>query len=95
MSDTKKKFTVTILGQEYTIVSDEAEQQVLQAAALINTWMQEIVQKSQGIDPKKVAVLVALQCANRLLEVESHLKTFSKREQQLISLIDHEMQSSL
>ena len=95
MTNEAKKFTVTILGQTYTIVSDEAEEQVLQAAALVDTSMQEIVKKANSLDSQKIAVLVALKYASKFLAQESIMQNFSKRELELISIINREMQVCL
>ncbi len=95
MTNEAKKFTVTILGQSYTIVSDEDEERVLQAAALVDASMQGIIQKANGLDPEKVAVLVALKYASKLLAQESIMQNISKRELELISIINREMQACL
>lgn len=95
MTHEAKKFTVTILGQTYTLMSDETEEHIERAAAVVDTAMREILQKIPHIDAQKVAVLVALKYASKFLAQESNMHSISKRETELIGLINREMQNAL
>jgi|SaaInlStandDraft_3_1057020.scaffolds.fasta_scaffold11860_5 cell division protein ZapA (FtsZ GTPase activity inhibitor) len=57
-----KRITITILGKEYPIVTDEDVVVVNKAAHLIDQIMKDIVGKASVGDTEKVAVLAALQC---------------------------------
>lgn len=58
-----KKYTVTILGQPYTVVSDESESDVIKASAAVNSLMTEIAHKAPHINNYDRAVLTALKLA--------------------------------
>jgi len=95
MNSEAKKYTLNILGQTYTIVTDEQESIIINAANLIDSLMKEIAQKSTSLDTHKVAVLAALQYATKFLAHEKALESISKKERELLSVIEKEMQSSL
>jgi cell division protein ZapA (FtsZ GTPase activity inhibitor) len=96
MNTEAKKYTLTILGQAYTVITDEPELLVVNAARLLDSLMKEIAQKAKNIDGQKVAVLAALQCASKLLACQALQENVSKRELELILAIDREiMQLSL
>jgi cell division protein ZapA len=61
--DGPKKLTITIFGKNYSIVTDENEAVVYNAAQIVDQMMQTIVNGAELKDYTKVAVLVALQCA--------------------------------
>lgn len=62
-----RKYKITIGGESYFLVSDEPEERVLAVANLVDMSMKTIMQQGHSDDPKRVAVLVALQCASRML----------------------------
>lgn len=95
MSNEAKKYTFTILGQTYTVITDETEEHVLRAVSLINSSMKEIAEKGKSLDMRQVAVLVALQYASKLLVKETMLENITKSELEIISVIERELQSSL
>jgi len=87
MTNEKKRYGVTIFGQEYTIISSEQEEHLRQAAHLVDTTMQEIAKKS-AIDHNKVAVLVALQMAISIQQTKVVMAQQTERHQALIASID-------
>jgi cell division protein ZapA (FtsZ GTPase activity inhibitor) len=88
-----KKHKVTIFGDSYTIMSDEAENAVAQLAHLVDSLMTDIAKRTLLTDSKKIAVLTALHLASRLhtreRQLEEHLKKTSAR---LDSIIDQTLQ---
>jgi len=62
-----KKYKITIGGESYFLVSDEPEDRVRAVAALVDAQMRSIAHQGHSDDPKRVAVLVALQCASKML----------------------------
>lgn len=58
--DEIKKYVLTILDEQYSIVSDESETLVLKAAAKVDSLMREVVEKAPSLDKRKVAILAAL-----------------------------------
>ena len=88
MTNEKKRYKVTIFGQEYTLISNEHEEQVLQAARLVDEVMQEIAGKSVAIDQQKVAVLAALHMANSVVQAKVTAAQQVQRHQALVASID-------
>jgi cell division protein ZapA (FtsZ GTPase activity inhibitor) len=94
MNTEKRKYSVDIFGQEYVLISDEAESLIIKAAALVDATMREI-QKAGLSDKNKLAILAALRIAS-LLESERLSNVASKvKEQELLSRIDQELLSFL
>lgn len=58
-----KKYTLTVFGDSYTIVSDEPEQHILAAANHVDRLMNDISAKAQDMPVQKLAVLAALKIA--------------------------------
>ena len=91
MKNEKNCYRVQIFGDEYTVISDEPESQVIQAATLIDLLMHEIIQNAQLADPKKIAVLAALRVASRLLDCEQSLETDNDKKVALVEYIEQEL----
>lgn len=73
MSHQVAKYTVSVFGDTYTLVSDEPREHILDVAATVDLLMQEIAQKSNCDDGKRVAVLAALKLAAGLREQQYRL----------------------
>jgi cell division protein ZapA (FtsZ GTPase activity inhibitor) len=58
-----KKYTITVFGDSYTVVSDESEERILNAALLVDRLMKEIASKASDMPSQKVAILTALKIA--------------------------------
>lgn len=91
MMKTKKSYKVTIFGDQYTLMSDESEQHVVQAAAIVDAIMKEIAQKSKISDPKKYAVFAALQLASKLTILESEVRSNDLAKERLLGKIEQEL----
>ncbi len=63
----KKRYTVRILGDDYTIVSDETDNHVMASAKQVDELMADIIGKVPSASTQKVAVLAALRIASDLL----------------------------
>ena len=82
-----KKYKISILGESYSIVTDETEEHIVRSASLVDTYMQEIAQKLGSADIKKLAVLAALQSSSKLLHYESMLAKEQERYSRLETLL--------
>lgn len=85
-----KKYQINIFNESYTIVSDEAEYTILKAASMVDSLMNE-AKKSGSVDSKKIAVLVALQLAGKIINLEEEYKRLKEEEIKLIKKIDLEI----
>jgi cell division protein ZapA (FtsZ GTPase activity inhibitor) len=83
-----KLYKVTILGEQYTLVSDQTEEQVLSVAASVDVLMQEIMQATRGVDRKRVAVLAALRLASKVHEMQVSLQDQERNHQRLAELVE-------
>jgi cell division protein ZapA (FtsZ GTPase activity inhibitor) len=62
----KETIHVTIFDETYSLVTDEPEAHLSQAALMVDEQMREIAQAG-FTDARKIAVLVSLQLASKLL----------------------------
>lgn len=65
MNSAIKTYKVTIFGDQYVLASDEQESRVQESVLMVQSNMQEIAQQLSISDGKKVAVLTALQLAEK------------------------------
>ena len=69
----KKTLEVIIVGEPYTLVTDESEEHILHAAQITDSTIRNI--ERAGInDQKRVVVLAALQIASQFLKMEREQK---------------------
>ena len=79
-----KRYKVVIFDKEYNVVSDEPEEHILAAAALVDKTMRNITAAPSRVDQQHLAVLSSLQLASKLLNAEEQLDVRQKRENALI-----------
>jgi cell division protein ZapA (FtsZ GTPase activity inhibitor) len=78
-----KKYRVTIGGQSYAFISDEFEEQIQEAATIVDSLITQMQAKSTDVDGHRVAVLAAIKLA---LDVV-HAKTAKRHEQARVNLL--------
>lgn len=91
----KNTYKLLIFGDHYSIVSDESQADIAKAAAYVDALMKEISAKAAHVDEKRIAVLVALQLASKMLALESnkeytdgcHKKLVDRLEQEYLALV--------
>ena len=88
MNKEKKKYTVTIFGDQYVLVSDEGREHVMKIASIVDSLMHDIADVSQLSDAKKVAVLANLRMADKILTLESEAEKSEKRCEAIANRID-------
>lgn len=93
MNTETKRYKVVIHDQEYNIVSDELEEHIIQAAALVDETMRLLSPKSALIDQKKLAVLSALQIASKLFQSQQQLALCKEREDSLMRWTENQVAS--
>src|SRR5699024_2147208 len=72
-NDQKKRVTVDIYGESYTIVGEEQANHVRAVANIVHEKMQEIKNKDPSLDTKHLAVLTAVNVVNDYLKLEEKL----------------------
>lgn len=83
------KYIVTILGESYTLLSDESEQDVRKASNQVDILMNEIAHKAPHISNHDRAILVALKLALALVNLESE----SENNEQFLKNLIHSIES--
>jgi len=91
MMNMTKDCKVVILGQEYTLMTDEPAEQVIHAATMVDNSLKEILSKGFS-DQQKGAVLSALRFANSVRRLEKEAQEIEERNQRLLERIDRVMQ---
>ena len=84
-------YRVVILGDEYTVMSDESEEHVMQAANYVHALMQEITQKTPSAVPMNVAVLAALRLASKIICDEEVAKKHDEKSAEIARYVDREL----
>jgi cell division protein ZapA (FtsZ GTPase activity inhibitor) len=81
-------YSVVILDDTYTIVSDESEDHVMNAANYVHILMQDYVKKMPHVPLKTLAVFTSLQLASLVLKHEAVLHEQASKHDSLLSFID-------
>ena len=84
----QKQLKISIQGKQYSIATDENDQDVLQAAALVDGLMQDKGSKMPHAGDDKVALVVALHVATDLAKSKRLLETEEARLGALVQLLD-------
>jgi cell division protein ZapA len=74
VSDKDRVVRVTIFGEEYSIKGHADENHIVRVAQYVDKKMRDIALKSKNRSPNKIAVLTALNLADRLLNLEDQSK---------------------
>lgn len=86
-----KKYKITIGGESYFLVSDEPEERIRAVAQMVDNQMRTITYQGHSDDPKRVAVLVALQCASRMLALQELLENYHAQTDVLVEKLTQEL----
>ena len=90
MNDSKS-YKITLFGENYTLVSDESEQHIVEVSQRVDLLMKEIALKLPQAPTEKVAVLVALQLASQLLHAKELSTSYELHQEQLVERINQEL----
>jgi len=88
MSDTVKRYDVVIGDQTYSLMSDRSVVYINSAAQLVETSLEQLKVKAPNIDAKRMAVMVALQLACKLIDVETAQDSCDDHATHLTQLIE-------
>lgn len=87
----KKIVTLSILGKNYVISTDEDTKPLYLAADMVDSLLKEIGKQVQSNNEGKIAVLAALKLACDLLKLQASNDFKNKNVLDVISLIDKEL----
>jgi len=85
------KYTISLFGESYTIVSDENEEHLLATSDRLDQMMKDVSRESGITDYRRVAVLAALQLASNVQKLEQQIEDYDSKGQQLVEHIEREM----
>ena len=89
-----KSYKVTILDKQFSLVSDEPERHIIEAAALVDTYMKNMQSNAGGrIDTEKIAILTALQLASKYLYMQESVEKRRREESDLVAKIERQLSS--
>lgn len=86
-----KKYKITIAGESYFLVSDEPEERVRGVARFVDNQMKAIAQMGHSDDLKRVAVLVAMQCASKMVAATELVEKCQAYNDRLLGMVTEEM----
>ncbi len=75
----KERVHVSIFDETYSLVTDEPEEHLKEAALLVDQQMRDIALAGFS-DARKISVLVALQLASKLLREAQHAQECSEKQ---------------
>ena len=88
MNSQLKKYKAHILGDTYSIVSDEKESFILESVQSVDSVMREISEKMPTMDKQKVAVLAALKIASGKIQLEHFIEEEKKLSSKIMDVLD-------
>lgn len=88
-----KKYKISVFGETYIVVSDEPEEQVFNTAKYVDDLMKHVAAKSGISESRRIAVLVSLQLASQLKDLEEKCALSARKECELSDHIDRELAS--
>ncbi|RSK28093.1 cell division protein ZapA [Bacillus sp. HMF5848] len=75
----KKKLTVDIYGQTYSIVGDESTSHVRMVAAMVDDKMHELAKANPQLDINKLAVLTAVNVVHDYVKLKQEYDQIMKQ----------------
>ena len=88
----KKRFHITLLGQELSVLSDSGDDHVARVINYVSEKADEIAKNTNNFNTLNVAILTALNIADELIKTkaveESRYNQLESRSERLIDLID-------
>lgn len=88
MNESVKRYDVTIGGQTYSLRTDGSQEEIAQAAVMIETALNQLVAQAPGVDARKVAVMVALQMAHKLVIAQAMQSRCHNHASELIDQVE-------
>ena len=84
-----KKYKVSILGETYSLVSDESEEVVNRSFALIEELINDISTKSSTLAGSKIVAFALIKAALKANIVLFELDSYKKKEKRLEEILNH------
>lgn len=88
MMQEAKKYKVSILGETYSLISDEPEKLVNETVEFINETIQEITSKSSGLQDTKIMAFALIKAALKRSLINFELETLKESINKMESFLD-------
>lgn len=89
--DNVKRYTVSIGGQQYVIVSDEHPESITSAAQIVDEMISSVLQNRNDVPREKAAVLAALKLAQHNQSLQAVTSDYDTRSHKLAACIDEHL----
>ncbi|QDI91090.1 cell division protein ZapA [Salicibibacter halophilus] len=76
----KRRTTVTIYGDQYTVISDESKNHVNDVSKHVDAKMREMKRVNPYLDTRRLAVLTAINIADEYLKMQKDQGYISEEE---------------
>ncbi len=86
----QKHIKITILGKQYSVATDEHDEDLQAAAHMVDSLLQKESEKVVPSDIGKAALAVALQLATDLAKNKRMLQSYEQHVEHLLGLLNHE-----
>ncbi|OGB84599.1 hypothetical protein A3F66_06405 [candidate division TM6 bacterium RIFCSPHIGHO2_12_FULL_32_22] len=83
-----KKYKVCILGETYSLVSDESEDLVNKSVNFINELVSEIKEKSSGVADNKIVAFALIKTALRMSTINTELEAYKYKTKELEDMLN-------
>ena len=88
----KKVCEISILGNKYTIKSDEPEKKIREIESYVNQKIEEVLKKSKSISTQNATVMAALNIAGEYFKVKESQRDYHagvvKKSKDILDWID-------
>ena len=81
-----RKYQINISGNRFSISSPHGEEHVREVEKLLDSQIKEVSEQTESYGPSSVALLVALNLADKLLTLQKRVSNFDGIENDLESL---------
>ena len=81
-----RKYQINISGNRFSISSPHGEEHVREVEKLLDSQIKEVSEQTESYGPSSVALLVALNLADKLLTLQKKVSNFDGIENDLESL---------
>ena len=83
MGEFKNRINVTINDQHFTIIGEDSPEHIRYVAHLVDEKMQELGQKSAGLDPTRKAILTSVNIMHEKVILEEENRRLQQEINQL------------
>ncbi|MFA0815670.1 MAG: cell division protein ZapA [Anaerofustis sp.] len=87
--ETKKRMTISIMGVDYQILTDDDPQRVGMIATFVNKLIRETKQSAPYISNMSAAILAALNLSEELYRIKDELEAYKERDAEYQVLINY------